>query len=80
MGKNKYSNVGKRQIISVLNEAIRKIQIIEFTLDAYIEFSGEEIAKEFDEFMIKKLGGNNELQSDDAVNGEENNSDNNEDS
>ena len=80
MGKNKYSNVGKRQIINVLNEAIRKIQVIEFTLNAFIEFSGEDIAKEFDEFMIKKLGGNNALQPDDAIDGEGNNPDINENS
>ena len=38
MGKNKYSNVGKKQIINVLNEVIRKVQIIEYTLNAYIEY------------------------------------------
>ena len=36
MGKNKYSNIGKRQIIEVLNEAIRKLQIVEFTLNTYM--------------------------------------------
>jgi hypothetical protein len=63
MAQNKYSNIGKKQIISVLNETIRKLQIVEFTLNAYIEFAGEDIAKEFDEFMIKKLGGKNETQT-----------------
>ena len=78
MGKNKYSDVGKKQIISVLNEAIRKLQVIEFTLNTFIEFSKK--GEEFDEFMIKKLGGNDELQSDDKNDGEGNNSESNEDS
>ena len=78
MGKNKYSNVGKKQIIEVLNEAIRKIQIIEFTLNAFIEFADKD--KEFDKFMTDKLGGKDELQSDETVDGEENNSDINENS
>jgi hypothetical protein len=80
MAKNKYSNIGKKQIIEVLNEAIRKLQIVEFTLNTYIEFAGEDIAKEFNDFMLKKLGGKNELQSDDKVDGEKDNSDNNESS
>ena len=78
MGKNKYSDVGKKQIISVLNEAIRKLQVIEFSLNTFIEFSKK--GEEFDEFMIKKLGGNDELQSDDKNDGEGNNSESNEDS
>ena len=63
MAQNKYSNIGKKQIIGVLNETIRKLQIVEFTLNAYIEFAGKEIVKEFDEFMIKKLGGKDEART-----------------
>jgi hypothetical protein len=80
MSSQQYKNIGKKQIIGVLNEVIKKLQIVEYTLNAFIEFSGEEIAKEFDEFMIKKLGGKDELQSDDKADGGGDNSESNEDS
>ena len=78
MSKNKYSNIGKKQIIGVISQLIHKIESIEMTLNIFIEFMDKE--NNFQEFMKTKLGGNNELQSNDSVNGEENNPNTNEDS
>ena len=80
MSSQQYKNIGKKQIIGVLNEVIKKLQIVEYTLNAFIEFSGKEKAEEFDKFMIKKLGGKDELQSDDKTNGGGDNSESNENS
>ena len=78
MSKNKYSNIGKKQIIGVISQLIHKIESIEMTLNIFIEFMDKE--NNFQEFMKTKLGCNNELQSNDSVNGEENNPNTNEDS
>ena len=78
MSKNKYSNIGKKQIIGVISQLIHKIESIEMTLNIFIEFMDKE--NNFQEFMKTKLGGNNELQSNDSVNGEENTPNTNEDS
>ena len=78
MGKNKYSNVGKKQIISVISQLIHKIEAIEMTLNIFIEFMDKE--NKFNEYMQTKLGGKDELQSDDQIDGNEDNSDTNEDS
>ena len=78
MGKNKYSNVGKKQIISVISQLIHKIESIEMTLNIFIEFMDKE--GKFNEYMKTKLGGNNELQSDETVDGKEDNSNINENS
>lgn len=78
MGKNKYSNVGKKQIISVISQLIHKIEAIEMTLNIFIEFMDKE--NKFNEYMQTKLGGKDELQSDDPIDGKEDNSDTNEDS
>ena len=77
MAQNKYSNIGKKQIIGVLNETIRKLQIVEFTLNAYIEFAGKEIVKEFDEFMINKLGAKDETLTNESADIGGDNSENN---
>ena len=78
MSNQKYKNVGKKQIINVISQLIHKIEAIELTLNAFIEFSGEEVSKQFDDYMINKLGDKDELQSDDKVDGEGNNPDSNE--
>ena len=78
MGKNKYSDIGKKDIIRVLNQIIRKTEALEITLNFLIDFVDKD--KKFDEFLNNKLGGKDELQSDDTTNGEENNSDSNENS
>ena len=77
MGKNKYSNVGKKQIISVISQLIHKIEAIEMTLNIFIEFMDKE--NKFNEYMQTKLGGKDELQSDETIDGKEDNSDTNED-
>ena len=78
MGKNKYSNIGKKQIISVISQVIHKVEAIEMTLNMFIKFMDKD--KKFDEFMKTELGGNDELQSDETIDGKEDNSNTNEDS
>ena len=78
MGKNKYSNIGKKDIINVLNQIIRKTEALEITLNFLIQFVDKE--EKFNEFLNSKLGGKNELQSNDTTNGKEDNSNNNENS
>ena len=78
MSKNKYSNIGKKQIIGVISQLIHKIESIEMTLNIFIEFMDKE--NKFNEYMQTKLGGKDELQSDDTIDGKEDNSDTNEDS
>ena len=36
MSKNKYSNIGKKQIIGVISQLIHKIESIEMTLNIFI--------------------------------------------
>tara|TARA_R100000781_G_scaffold113731_1_gene82877 strand:+ start:883 stop:1116 length:234 start_codon:yes stop_codon:yes gene_type:complete len=62
MGNNKYSNIGKKQIIGVINQLIQKMEALEMTLNILVMFVDKE--KEFNDFMQKQLGGNNGLQSD----------------
>ena len=62
MGQNKYSNIGKKQIIGVMNQIIQKMEALEITLNMLVMFVDK--YKEFNDFMKKQLGGNNGLQSD----------------
>ena len=62
MGQNKYSNIGKKQIICVMNQIIQKMEALEITLNMLVMFVDKD--KEFNDFMKKQLGGNNGLQSD----------------
>lgn len=62
MGQNKYSNIGKKQIIGVMNQIIQKMEALEITLNMLVMFVDKD--KEFNDFMKKQLGGNNGLQSD----------------
>ena len=83
MGKNKYSNVGKKQIISVISQIIHKIEAIEMTLNMFIKFIIKEMKLDeetFNNFMKQELGGKDELQSDDKTDGGGDNSESNEDS
>ena len=77
MAKNKYSDIGKKDIIRVVSQVIQRVEAIEMTLNLLIMFVDKD--KKFDDFMKEKLGGENELQSDEAVDGEGDNSKNNED-
>ena len=58
MGKNKYSNIGKKDIINVLNQIIEKTEAIERTLSFLIEFVDKD--KKFEDFLKKQLGGKND--------------------
>jgi len=78
MSNQQYKNVGKKDIIRVVTQVIQKVEAIEMTLNLLIMFVDKD--KKFDEFMKEKLGGDNELQSDETDDGKGNNSQNNEDS
>ena len=78
MNQQQYKNIGKKQIINVVSQMIQKVEAIEVTLNLLIMFVDKD--KKFDEFMKEKLGGDNELQSDETDDGKGNNSDNNENS
>jgi predicted DNA-binding protein YlxM (UPF0122 family) len=78
MSNQQYKNIGKKQIINVVSQVIHKMEAIEMTLNMFIEFNDKEDT--FREFMKEKLGGKNELQSDDKADGGGDNSESNEDS
>ena len=61
MAQNKYSNIGKKQIIGVINQQIMRIDAIEVTLNMFIKFMNNE--DEFNEFMQKELGGTNDTRT-----------------
>ena len=62
MAKNRYSNVGKKQIIDVVGQVIQKLEAMEMTLNVLIMFVDKE--KKFPQFMTDQLGGKNEIQPD----------------
>ena len=62
MAKNRYSNVGKKQIIDVVGQVIQKLETMEMTLNVLIMFVDKE--KKFNQFMTDQLGGKNEIQPD----------------
>ena len=62
MGKNRYSNVGKKEIINVMNQMIQKMEALEITLNMVIMFVDKD--KTFNQFMTDQLGGKNEIQPD----------------
>ena len=78
MSSQQYKNIGKKDIIRVVTQVIQKVEAIEMTLNLLIMFVDKD--KKFDEFMKEKLGGPDELQPDETVDGEGDNSQNNEDS
>ena len=73
---SKYKDIGKKQIIGVIEKLIQKVEAIEITVNLFIQHIDKD--KKFDEFVKEKLGGDNELQSDETTDGKGNNSDNNE--
>ena len=78
MSNQQYKNIGKKQIINVVSQMIQKVEAIEVTLNLLIMFVDKD--KQFAAFMKEKLGGANELQSDETTDGKGDNPDNNEDS
>ena len=66
MAQNKYSNIGKKQIIGVINQQIMRIDAIEVTLNMFIKFMNNE--DEFNEFMQKELGGLDEAPTNESDN------------
>lgn len=73
-----YKDIGKKDIINVISQMIRKVEAMEMTLNLLVMFVDKD--KKFNDFMKENLGGTNELQPDDTTNGEGNNTNSNEDS
>jgi len=62
MSKSKYKDIGKKQIINVMNKMIHQQQAIEMTLNLLIKFVDKD--NEFNDFMTKELGGKDETSGD----------------
>ena len=81
--KKKYKDIGKKDLIEVCNQIIRKVEAIEMTLNLLVLFVDKE--NKFKEFMEetlkpKETGDNNELRPDETDDGKEDNSNSNESS
>ena len=78
--KKKYKDIGKKDLINVCNQIINKVEAIEMTLNLLVLFVDKE--KKFEGFMKEMLkpkeGGDDELQSNEATDGNRDNSDSNE--
>ncbi len=66
MAQNKYSNIGKKQIIGVINQIIPQIEAIQVTLNMFIKFIDKD--DKFGEYMKQELGGKNEERTDEHDN------------
>lgn len=60
--QKKYKDIGKKDIINVINQTIQKVEAIEMTLNLLVMFVDKE--KKFGDFMKEKLGGKDEVQGD----------------
>ena len=75
---NKYKDIGKKQIIGVIEKLIQKMEAIEVTLNLFIEYADKD--EEFDKFMNKKLGEISETQENVQTDRSKDSSDNKENS
>ena len=75
---SKYKDIGKKQIIGVIEKLIQKVEAIEITLNLFIQYVDKD--KKFDEFMQEKLGGMNGTSDDVQDNRRKDSSDNKENS
>ena len=78
MSNQQYKNIGKKQIIGVINQLIHKLESIEMTINMLVMFVDKD--NKFNDFVKEQLGGDDELQSDETNDGSGNNSKDNEDS
>ena len=78
MSSQKYKNIGKKDMINVINQVIQRVEALEMTLNIFIQFADKD--KKFNKYFEEKLGGTNELQPNETINGEGDNSKDNEDS
>ena len=56
-----YKNIGKRDIILVISQLIKRIDAIELTLNMFVKFADKD--NKFNEFMQKELGGTNDTRT-----------------
>ena len=66
MAQNKYSNIGKKDIINVISKLIHRIDSIEVALNMFIKFIDKD--DKFGEYMKQELGGKNEERTDEHDN------------
>ena len=74
---SKYKDVGKKQIINVIENLIRKTEALDITLNLLIQFLDKK--EEFTKFMNKQLGGVNGTSDNVQTDRQEDSSDNKED-
>tara|TARA_R110002020_G_scaffold259996_2_gene474181 strand:+ start:157 stop:408 length:252 start_codon:yes stop_codon:yes gene_type:complete len=78
--QKKYKDIGKKDLMNVMSQMIQKIEAIEMTLNILVMFVDKD--KKFNEFMQEALkpkeGGDDELQSNEATDGNRDNSNSNE--
>ena len=59
MTQNKhYKNIGKKDMINVISQLIRKVEALEMTVNLLVKFIDKE--EDFLKFMQDKLGGTND--------------------
>ena len=75
MSSQKYKNIGKKDIIRVMESMMYKLDMIETTLNILVMFVDKD--KKFNDFMKDKLGAKDEFQSNETTNGESHNTKNN---
>ena len=75
---SKYKDIGKKQIIGVIEKLIQKVEAIEITLNLFIQCMDKD--KKFDDFMKDKLGDINETQGNVQSDKQKDSSDNKKDS
>ena len=78
MSNPKYKDVGKKQIIGVINQVIHRLESLEMTLNMLVMFVDKD--DKFADFAKEKLGGVNEIQSDETIDGIGDNSESDENS
>ena len=67
MSNQQYKNIGKKQIIGVINQLIHKLESIEMTINMLVMFVDKD--NKFNDFVKEQLGGDDELQSDETNDG-----------
>jgi hypothetical protein len=67
MAQNKnYKNIGKKDIILVISQLIKRIDAIELTLNTFVKFVDKD--NKFNEFIQKELGGTNDTRTNESDN------------
>ena len=67
MAQNKqYKNIGKKDMINVISQLIRKVEALEMTVNLLVKFIDKE--DDFLKFMQEQLGGKNDTPTNESNN------------